>query len=88
VCVDGEGRLYQDFYKMVLEDESRTDTPDATGACRATTRACMRGLDSAVRACARHVYCPRLTDWLIGSPPIPPPIPDSLIPTSPFQASC
>lgn len=32
VCVDGEGRVYQDFYKMVLENESRTDTPNATGA--------------------------------------------------------
>ncbi len=31
VCVDGEGRLYQDFFKMVLENESRTDTPNATG---------------------------------------------------------
>jgi hypothetical protein len=38
--VDGEGRLYQDFYKMVLENESRTDTPNATGAC---VRALQRG---------------------------------------------
>lgn len=35
VCVDGEGRVYQDFYKMVLENESRTDTPNATGTCMA-----------------------------------------------------
>ena len=24
--IDGEGRAYQDFYKMVLENESRTET--------------------------------------------------------------